>query len=477
MSEIRSSVEGGYFLHILYLHTHDTGRYIEPYGYPVSSPHLDGLAEEGTLFRNAFSAAPTCSPSRAGLLTGSTPHQQGMLGLAHRGFSLKNYDRHLANYLQNYGYETVLCGMQHVAAEAEDIGYDKIIGLSEDGNPAGEYDEGEELSDATAIDRQNAVRAREYLQGIPEVLEEGKEAFFLSLGLINTHLPFPAVGEDVDADRLKPFHPLPDHPDVRKDMAEFQASLSVVDDIAGEILAALENTGLDGETLVIFTTDHGLPFPRMKCTLYDEGIGVALILKYPGNPAAGEVEEALVSQLDIFPTICDLLDIDRPDWLEGNSLLPLLQGSQEKIRDEIYGEITFHAAYEPVRCIRTDRYKYIRNFSGASGPIPANVDKSRTRELLEKSGFYKLRENAKPEAGAEKPEEELYDLLLDPGERENRADSPEYRDIKEDLKDRLKNWMKRTDDPLLEGPVDVPEGAKINRPGSDPESDAPGDYI
>src|SRR5450755_1802541 len=94
-------------LNILYLHSHDSGRYLSPYGYPVPTPNLRRLAAEGVVFRRAFSAAPTCSPSRASLLTGQCAHQNGMLGLAHRGFSMTDYRRHIVHTLRNAGYHSV----------------------------------------------------------------------------------------------------------------------------------------------------------------------------------------------------------------------------------------------------------------------------------------------------------------------------------------------------------------------------------
>jgi hypothetical protein len=98
---------------ILYLHSHDTGRYVQPYGYAIATPHIQALAEEGVLFRKAFCAAPTCSPSRASLLTGQHAHTSGMLGLAHRGFSLTTYQQHLLYTLRKEGYQSALIGEEH----------------------------------------------------------------------------------------------------------------------------------------------------------------------------------------------------------------------------------------------------------------------------------------------------------------------------------------------------------------------------
>src|SRR6478672_11209420 len=112
---------------ILYLHSHDTGHYIQPYGYAVPTPNLQKLAGEGFLFRQAFDAAPTCSPARAALLTGQCPHRNGMLGLAHRGFLLNDYNQHLLHWLRPQGYRSTLIGVQHVAKEAATIGYDEVV--------------------------------------------------------------------------------------------------------------------------------------------------------------------------------------------------------------------------------------------------------------------------------------------------------------------------------------------------------------
>src|SRR6266699_1637764 len=111
---------------IIYIHSHDTGRYLEPYGHAVPAPNLQRLANEGILFRQAFNAAPTCSPSRASLLTGMCPHSNGMFGLAHRGFVLNDYKQHILHTLRAAGYYSGLFGVQHIASNPATIGYDKF---------------------------------------------------------------------------------------------------------------------------------------------------------------------------------------------------------------------------------------------------------------------------------------------------------------------------------------------------------------
>jgi len=114
-------------MNFVYVHTHDSGREIQPYGAAANNPGLMRLAREGFMFRNAHCTAPTCSPSRASMLTGMTPHQSGMLGLAHRGFEISDYSKHLAQYLSRNGYHTALIGVHHEARHAELIGYDEHL--------------------------------------------------------------------------------------------------------------------------------------------------------------------------------------------------------------------------------------------------------------------------------------------------------------------------------------------------------------
>ena len=114
-------------MNLIYINTHDSGRYFAPYGYSVDTPAIMAFARQSTVFRNAFCTAPTCSPSRAAMLTGQSAHESGMIGLVHRGFTLAQPKRHLAWFLRGQGFETALCGIQHEAVTAEELGYEQII--------------------------------------------------------------------------------------------------------------------------------------------------------------------------------------------------------------------------------------------------------------------------------------------------------------------------------------------------------------
>lgn len=424
---------------ILYLHTHDSGRYLEPYGYQISTPNIMSLAREGTLFRNAYCAAPTCSPSRVGLLSGMSPHSSNMLGLAQRGFQMDSYDTHLSNFLHNQGYHTCLFGVQHEAPEASMLGYD--------------YYFDEDCFHGEFIRRDTAAceHAAKYLLNYKE-----DKPFFMSVGFINTHRGYPEAPEGfANPDYVMPPFTVSDTPENREDMTNYMYSAKIADDCVGVVLDALKKAGMEEDTIILFTTDHGIAFPFMKCNGYDTGISVALIMKFKGNPAAGRQSDSLISQIDVFPTLCDLIGVQKPDYLQGRSFAGVFEDTELKIRNEIFAEVTYHAAYEPMRCIRTQRYKLIKYYDFHNGYVPANIDGSPSKEAMLEAGL--LRQT--------RDREQLFDLTLDPMERRNLIQNPDYKQVYEDLVLRLENWMRKTKDPLLQYSYRVPKpaGAFVNR--------------
>lgn len=415
---------------ILYLHSHDSGRYVQPYGHNIPTPHIQALAEQGVLFRQNFCAGPTCSPSRAALLTGMCPHSSGMIGLAHRGFSLTDYTQHIVHTLRTVGYQSTLIGVQHVAAQPEAIGYDHVV-----------------KTQSSRV-RHVAPAAVEFLAGQPQ------EPFFLSVGFSETHREFDEAGPEEDARYCLPPAPLPDTPRTRQDMATFKATVRVLDQGVGQVLEALEQAGLAESTLVICTTDHGIAFPGMKCNLTDHGIGVMLIIRGPGGFVGGQACDAMVSHVDLFPTLCELTGAAPPPWLQGTSLMPLIRSETDQIHDEIFSEVTYHAAYEPKRAVRTLRYKYICRFEERDSPVLPNCDDSPSKDVWLENGW----QQRKPEV------EQLYDLVFDPNEAHNLATDPAMADVLADMRRRLDRWMHDTNDPLLQGPVPAPKGARANDP-------------
>lgn len=413
---------------VIYLHSHDTGRRISPYGYPVYTPNLQQFAGEATVFRNALCAAPTCSPSRAALLTGQSAHSSGMLGLHHRGFRLTDPKQHLCHTLRNAGYNTALVGVNHIAADVAEVGYDRVV----------------PTASSNAVNVGPAAAA--FLRDGPA------EPFFLDIGFVETHRgQFPQRHAEEDPRYTRPPAGLPDQPATREDATLFASAARLLDAGVGEVLKALADTGLDQRTLVIITTDHGISFPGHKCTLFDGGLEVLLMLRGPGI-ARGAVNDALLSQVDVFPTLCDLLQIDPPAWLQGRSFGPVLRGEQAEIREEVFGEITFHAAYQPERCVRTKRYKYIRRYGQERRQPVSNLDDGLSKDVWLAHGY-----RDRPH-----PAEALYDLLFDPLERNNLMVDTAMRPVADDLRGRLDRWMHATHDPLLAGDVPAPPGCVVN---------------
>lgn len=415
---------------ILYIHSHDTGRYIQPYGHSIATPCLQRLAEEGVLFRQNFCVNPTCSPSRAALLTGCYPHENGMIGLAHRGFTLKDYGQHIVHFLRGAGYVSVLSGVQHIAHGEnahEIIGYDRCL---------------------TSHHAEAHAKAIEFLDNAPT------DPFFLSVGFFETHREFPVEHPQDDARYCMPPALLPDTPQTREDMARFKESARILDAKVGMVLDALARNGLADKTLVICTTDHGIAFPRMKCNLADSGIGTMLIMRGPSGFAGGKVIDSMTSHLDIFPTICDLLCVAPPSWVRGRSLVPLVQGKAKDIHDALFFEVNYHAAYEAMRAVRTSRWKYIRRFDGRNRPVLLNCDDGESKMLWLDHDW------------RQQPvqEESLFDLVFDPNEMNNLAGDVTRQMVLQDMRDRLKGWMNETDDPLLHGNLPAPKWSVANNP-------------
>lgn len=420
-------------MNIVYIHSHDTGTIIQPYGYPVPAPRLSGLADESVMFENMFCANPTCSPSRAALLTGQYPHSCGQFGLSHRGFTMPSFDHHIVRYLASHGYSTAMSGIQHVASphgpeSAARIGYYEYLGS----------------------ERDTETKCAEWLAAKP------RRPFFLSCGFRETHRPFPSPDKrDRAGGHVAPGYP--DDPKLREDFAAYRKSARVLDEKIGVVLDALDRSGLADETIVLCTTDHGIAFPEMKCTLKDLGIGVMAFLRIPG--VSPRRVDALASHVDIFPTLCDLLEIPHPAWLQGTSLLPLIDGTVDSVRDEVFAELNFHSAFEPLRAVRTNRYKLIKRYDGRTHHVLPNVADGGSKEYFLAHGW-----NDQPP-----PAEALYDLATDGYERTNRLDDPALTSIRDDLRQRLDGWMRETNDPLVgrlpgNDVLEPPSGAILNSP-------------
>ena len=426
---------------VLLIHCHDLGQHLGCYGADVETPAIDALADDGALFENHFVTAPQCSPSRGSLMTGRHPHANGLLGLAHGSWELAADERILPQYLGEAGYETHLFGIQHISQDTDRLGYDDV------------HSEGN-LYPGVSPEVHQANRARNVAGVVSSFLERGafETPFFAAVGFFELHRVEEENGrfgfdaghyEPDDPSSIRPLQYLPDRRGIRRDLADMHGMVYAVDEAVGTILDVLSETGLDEETLVVVTTDHGIAFPRAKGSCYDAGIEAALVLRYPGLADGGKRYDELLSNVDVLPTLLEFTGLEIPDRIEGRSVLPLLTDDPYDERDHVFAEMTWHDMYNPVRAIRTQRYKYIRNF----WHLPRVY---LTKDIYASEAGREVRE---ADGVPPRAYEELYDLREAPQEDDNVANEPRYQEIRRDLSRQLHEWMIETGDPLLEGPI------------------------
>ena len=407
------------------------------YGDPtVSTPNVDRLAREGARFTHAFVAAPSCTPSRAALLTGQAVHRLEEGGNLH-GFLPKSYPVY-PDLLEEAGYVVGYTGKGWGPGRFESGGRAR--------NPAGPV--------FKSFDEFMQRRA----QGSP---------FCFWFGSTDPHRPYePGTGAQSGMTPARARLPrvLPDTAAVRNDLLDYYFEVQRFDRDLGHIIGTLERAGELENTILIVTADNGMPFPRAKANVYDDGVRVPLVIRWPGVSRAGTVIDSLVSLTDLAPTFLDGAGLKPVDAMTGRSLLPLLRGEAQAGRDRVFVERERHANVRkgdlsyPVRAIRTNEYLYIRNFRPerwpagdpeqyfAVGPF-GDIDGGPSKSVL-------LDRRADPAiapyfqlATAKRPAEELYDLKRDPQQVENVAGRPEHRAAQQRLKAELDRWMRETGDP------------------------------
>lgn len=409
--------------------SHDTGDYIGPYGAGVATPHLDALATAGVRLDRMHCTAPQCSPSRASLQTGLYPHANGMMGLAHRGWSLAPGMRCLPHYLNDAGYRTHLFGFQHESAhDPARLGYQHW--------------------DTSSIAATDVARmTRDFLDATPD------GPFFVMAGFDETHRPFDRPGYDTDPPARVTVPPyLVDIPPVRAELGQLAGMVKRVDEAVGEIRAAIARHRAAENTLFIYTTDHGVAMPGAKGTLTTAGLRTALLMHWPAGFAGGRTSDAPLVNVDLLPTLLDAVGVAPPPGLHGRTFLPLLCGADYRPHERLFSELTWHDKYDPMRGVRTDRHIYIRTFNEA--PLvymPSDVLNSPSGQALAPIYY-----------GSVRPCEQLYDRAADPWEQMDIAADPAHAETLAHVRGLVQEWMERTADPLLYG--DVP-GKPDDEPG------------
>lgn len=432
---------------VLLIVSEDNGPELGCYGDQFArTPYLDALAAEGLRFENAFVPYSVCSPSRAAFLTGLYPQQNGQIGLATHKFAM--YDKETPNIvtlLKSAGYYTGLIGKLHV-------------------NPESAFP-----FDFRAISHANfnrKVTVEEYAQAAARFFQDRQgKPFFLSVNYPDAHLPFI---KQTDGRPPKPLEandvkPLPwagvDSPRIREQVANYYNCLARLDEGVSLLLEELDKANATKNTLVIYIGDHGAQFPRGKGTVYEGGLRVPLIIRWPGRVPAGIVRQELVSTIDLLPTVLSAAGVSPSSSLPGRPLQPLF--SKEATPEWRRYNFGFTTGSFPRACfvqhsIRDERFKLISN------PRPG-TDNLDAQTYLDPNHQHFVVSGATPEEQANAPgyvqeafrrwshppRYELYDLKRDPHEWKNLAEDPEFAEEKARLVAALKAWQTQIRDPFL----------------------------
>lgn len=432
---------------VLLIVSEDNGPELGCYGDRYArTPTLDRLASEGVRFENAFVPYSVCSPSRAAFLTGLYPHQNGQIGLATHKFAMYREDTpNVVTLLKAAGYRTGLIGKLHVNPEsAFPFDFREIPGAN--------------------FNRKRSVE--DYAKAAAQFMASAKQSpFFLSVNFPDAHLPFlrQANGRPAKPQMAADVKPMPwvgvDSARIREQVANYYNCLARLDEGVKLLLDALSDAGHADNTLVIYIGDHGAQFPRGKGTVYEGGLRVPMIIRWPGRTKAGTVRRDLVSTIDILPTILDAAGTKTKPAFPGLALQPLFAGdASPRWREYSFGFTTgsFPRACFVQHSIRDLRYKLI------SSPKPGTYNFDSGTYLDEDHQHFVISgATADEQMSAPKhvqsafrrwsnpPRYELYDLESDPHEWSNLAESPQHADVKARLVKALQQWQTETRDPFI----------------------------
>ncbi|MHC4167248.1 MAG: sulfatase family protein [Planctomycetota bacterium] len=445
-------------LNVLFITADDLGLQLGCYGETlIETPNLDRLAASSVQFRTAYVAQASCSPSRSAMFTGLHTHSTGQYGLTNSGFALhpRLRNKTIPNLLRPAGYRTGIIGKLHVAPEE-----------------SFQFDFREHNTINTRHVRRVAETADEFLQST------GDRPFFLMVNYSDPHAfrdpkdrrkwNFPPQVDGLPTDPLPPgektifpFQQI-DTPAQRVRTAGYYNAVQRLDDGIGMLMNVLGKHRHRDDTLIVFIGDHGPPFARGKTTVYESGIRIPFIVRWPGVSRPMK-SPAMVSTIDILPTILDATGMAPAGKMHGKSLRPVLSSADAPWREYLVAEFHFHGGrpFYPRRAIRDQRYKLIHNLLAGKSKPSNSIDADPAYRLSRQPRYDGTPVRRAFETFANPPEFELYDLQEDPVEFNNVAGETEYRAIQKRLTEALFEYRKQTDDPFLD-----PEFVeKINRRG------------
>lgn len=430
------------------------------YGNPaIQTPNLDQLAREGTRFTNAFCTTASCSASRSVILSGLHNHANGQYGHQHGYNNFHSHEsvRSLPVLLAENGYRTASVGKYHVQPESV-YHFDRYL----KGNQGGS---------------RNPVTMAEI--SAPFIRESHEQPFFLYFctsdphrgGGFAKHLPYGPnyFGNNTSYDGVNEvtYRPdeiivppyLPNSPECRAELAQYYQSVSRIDQGLGRLITILKETGQYENTLILYLSDNGIAFPGAKTTLYDPGMNLPLVVRSPDQANRHVVTEAMVSWVDLTPTILDFAGVDlaeiqsgkRPYTFHGKSFLPVLAEPNPTGWNTVFASHTFHeiTMYYPMRVIRTKRFKYLLNLAHQLPyPFASDLYAAPTWQGILTSGAKKYGQRT-VDAYLHRERHELYNLEADPDEVVNLADNPEFSRTLQRLQAQLKTFQQTTRDPWV----------------------------
>jgi len=396
------------------------------YGHPhIRTPNIDRLAREGMRFSSAFLTCSSCSPSRSSINTGRYPHATGA-GELHQ--SIPGEQVLFASLLKEAGYFTAACGKWHMGNAVKEQ-YDVV---REGGNPAG------------------------YGYWLPALQERPKDQpFFLWLATTDPHRGYQlnTIAEPHESsDAVVPPY-MPDIEATQGDLALYYDEIGRLDLWVGKVLDELESQGVADETLILFMSDNGRPFPRCKTTVFDSGVQTPFIVRWPEAVAQGVVTDGLVSSVDIAPTFCELAGVELSPTFQGVSFAAQLSDADAPGRDYVHSEHNWHDYRAFERSVRDERYLYVYNgLPETPRTPPADAVRSPTyaamQQLYAEDG---LNEDQLGCFETPIPKEQLFDVLADPHQLNDLAADPAHAETLQRMRDQFAIWQEET------GDVELPE--------------------
>lgn len=407
----------------------------------VKTPNLDRLASRGMRFTNAFAGSPTCVPSRSVVYTGLMPFRNG----AHPNHSrIRSGIQTLPHYMKPLGYRVALANKGHVKPRS-DFPFEYVKATLPP-DPTFKRKYRKEGIDTDAVDQFLADHAENH-PGQP---------LCLVLGASSPHVNWrPGSTYDLQKVRLPPY--LVDTAETRSAMTRYYTEITLMDTRLGQCLKSIKKYGFEKNTIFIYISDQGAEWPHAKWNLYDAGIRVPMLIRWPGKVTPASVCKAMISLADLLPTFIELAGARPPTDIDGRSFLSVILGKANQHRQHIFAAHTGDGNKNdyPCRCIRTLTHKYIINlkyqttwsthFTKVIDPDHGEIWQSWLKKARTDKHAAELIQKLRHRAA-----EELYDLRTDPHELNNIADEPGNRDLVVSLRRKLTGWMRQQADPWVD---------------------------